>query len=127
MATLNVDDSVLQAQVGAAILASLTQQKRDELIHGAILSLLSQVEEKDRWGNAIKHEPPIVTMFKDAARRVAEKIAREMLENDDNFKKQVRELFNAAWEKSVSGDAREMLIHDLATSIAKGLSASRDR
>lgn len=117
---LELDNDMMKNLVSEAIMTALTTQQREALIQGAIKHLLTPSVE--RYG---ARSSPIEDAFQHAVRGVAEKIATEMLTNNEEVKTKIAGLLNEALTR-LADTNREKTIERLADAITQGL-AYRER
>jgi hypothetical protein len=117
---IKVDGAMLHDVVSAAILRSLDERQREDMIKAAIASLLTP---KDSYGGS-RRATPLQDAFFSAMRTVAERICTETLANDAAVAVRIKALIAEALER-VLVDKRENMIDKLAVAIAAGLAYDR--
>jgi len=117
---IDLDQNMLQDVVSAAIMQSLDETKRNTMIQGAIKHLLNP--EQGSYG---RRESPIEQAFRLAIHSVAERVARDMLENDQRVSDGIKMLLSEALDNLLVTN-RDKTVEKLADAIAAGM-AYRDR
>lgn len=112
---IQLDPETLKSIVAEAIMASLDDKKREALISGAISHLLTPNTE--RYGS---QKSPLDDAFRYAVQQVAQKIATEMIANDEVVKTKIRTLLNEAMLRVMETN-REATINKLANAITEGM------
>jgi hypothetical protein len=95
---IKVDDNVMMSLVSKAILDGLTTEKRDELIQGALKTLLVE-PPTDRYGSKAS---PLRQIFEEQAQVIARKLIREELDKPPapgNFRHMTETLIRETMEK----------------------------
>lgn len=115
---VKLDANSVRELVSEALLRQLDEQKRDELLKGAIAHLITPVKGQGLYG---RDEPsPLARAFNGAVEHAAQSIVRETLANDEAFKAQIRGLITDA-VVTLETDNREARVRKLADAIARGL------
>lgn len=117
---LKLDNATMEGLVSKAIFDTLTPEKRDELVTGAIKSLM-----KRETGSGFNRLTELERLFADAAQTVARKIITEKLEADTAFQDGVRICFENAWKQAFEGDAGTKLAERMAEAFRKSLTGDR--
>lgn len=107
-------DEALKALVAEALYKHLDEKKREELIKGALASLL---EEKSIGYGPRRSD--LKDAFDQAVRTIAFEVARERLREDAALKAKLSELFAQAWIKAVENS--DSLIQDMSEGILRVL------
>jgi hypothetical protein len=107
------------AMIGAAVMASVTQENRDALIQEAIKFLITG--ERNSYGNI----SPLQQAFNQAVRHEALKVIEADATANSELTKLVRGVISDAVEKIVVGERREKLVDKVADAIVAGLSLDR--
>lgn len=115
---LELNDDQMRAVMAKAILDTVTPEKRDELMTKAIAFLM--IPEKSGYG---QQASPMDRAFQEAARTVAEKLAREALASDTRFAEQINKLFEDVAAKLFADEVRDKLIDNIVSSVVSGLRA----
>src|SRR5689334_16496501 len=101
--------------VQVAVLGLLTPEKRDALIQEALKGLLAGT-----WTQPSE----LQRIFRQAAENVARGIAEQELQKPENVEK-TRKLIEDAWAKVLGDGERDKLVRNLASNIAKAMTAER--
>lgn len=117
---LKLDEPTMEGLVSKAIFDMLTPEKRDELVTGAIRSLM-----KRETGTGFNRLTELERLFADAAQNVARRVISEKLESDDAFVKGVKDCFENAWKQAFEGDAGTKLAERMAEAFRKSLTGDR--
>lgn len=115
---LNVTDEQLQSVITAAILQSLGTEQRDALMTEAIKGLM-ELKQDNGYGRSKRTQ--LQEAFQNAAYTVANKMAREFFEQDENAQAQMKQLVIDAWLAAMT-TGREALVERIASNISKSLS-----
>ncbi len=119
---IKLDEPAMQALMVKAVMDSLTPERRDEMISQALVYLVKQ-PEKGSYGT--QQPSPLMTAFRYAAETVVNKIAREELENDGEFKKQLESLFSDVTKKLFADEVRETMVTKICELVVSGLKGDR--
>jgi hypothetical protein len=117
---LKLDEETMQGLVSKSIFDMLTPEKRDELVKGAIQSLM-----KRETGSGFNRLTELERLFADAAQAVARKIVVEKLEQDTVFQDGVKTLFENAWKTAFEGEAGTKLAEKMAGAFRQALTGER--
>lgn len=118
---IRFDTEAMQALVAKAIFDGMTEDRRGELITGAIKSLLETPRGNDRNYYGEK-KAPIQTAFNRAVEEVALKHAKELLANDPDFNARLKALFaDVANRLFAEGPPRDDLIESITSLIRRAL------
>jgi hypothetical protein len=117
---LELSDDQMRAVMAKAILDTVTPEKRDELITKAI-GFLMIPEKTGSYGG--QTTSPLERAFQEAARVVAEKLAREALAADTKFAEQITKLFEDVAAKLFANEVRDKLVDNITSSVVQGLRA----
>jgi len=121
MSAISLDDASLKKLVSEAILMAITQEQRGELMVKALASLIEPQE--GQYGR--KHPSRIEEAFTNAASRIAEGQARELLEKDPAFQEKLKGLMMETMERAFTGNAREKIISAMVEAFRKGMTGDR--
>jgi len=116
---VRVDAAAMQDIVTKAIFDGLTEEKRAELVQGAIRSLLLAPAKTQSYGRDPRS--PMQEAFENAASIVAQQIARERLTADETFKAGVESMFKDVAAKLFADDVREKIVDKIADAVVTGL------
>lgn len=117
---IEFDKTTMDTLVQKAIFDSLTEEKRNELLVGAIRKITEPVGGAFNGGRSVLTE-----VFQSAARNVAESIVSKKLEESEQFKAEVESLYLAVVKKLFDQDIRDKLVEQITNSVVNGLHASR--
>lgn len=117
MASINLDDKMMEGVFAQAIANTLAKSDREVLIQSAIMHLITK--DNSTYGRSIS---PLTKAFNDAAESVAVKYIREQLEGDESFKSKCRQMIDEATTRVFNTEnIREKTIQTMADAIASAL------
>lgn len=111
---VKLDNLNFQEVFSAAILQSLDNGKKEELIKGAIQSLMT------KNGNSYSSKTPLQEAFERALYERAKDYIASYIDTDPTVKKAILDLINDAVVK-ITTDAREKTVGKIAEKIIEGL------
>lgn len=100
--SLNLNDEQLRAAVAGAIIQTLTQEKREELISHAVQALLTPPPTRNSWDKPLPS--PIQQAFDVAVENVAREVAKEQVRSDPALRARLAELITKAVERLMNSD-----------------------
>ena len=118
MTSINISDVQMQAIIAKSIMDNITPENRDEIMRSALAEIMTP--QKDPYNRS--KNSPLQQAFVNAAENVANKIAREKLEEDEAFKKEIENLFNEVSKRLFADEVREVLIDKICSAVKDGLS-----
>jgi len=121
MSAISLDDASLKKLVSEAILMAITQEQRGELMVKALASLIEP--QSGQYG--AKRPSRIEEAFTNAASRIAEQQATELLEKDPGFQQKLKGLMMETMERAFTGEARENIIKAMVEAFRKGMTGDR--
>lgn len=120
---MNLNDVNLEPIVAKAIMETITPEARETLLVKAIQDYLTKsTPGHDRFS---QRPSPLQEAFNSAVRIQAEKMAREMMNDDEDMKKRLKELLEEVTNRVFTGDAREKLVESMASSLGRAISGDR--
>lgn len=117
---MKLDAATVEGLVSKAIFDLLTPEKRDELIQGAIQSLM-----KRPVGSGFNQMSELERLFADAASNAARKVVTARLEADPSFEAGVKQVFEKAWKSAFEGDAGGKLAERMAAAFRQSITGDR--
>jgi len=109
------ENEALKALVTEAIFKSLEAGKRDELLKGAISSLL----EKKRTGSWSPEKSELEQAYEQAIRQIAYEEVSRMLKEDKGIRAKINDLVLKAFDEVISNTStHSQLVQNLAGGIA---------
>ena len=122
---VRLDHDAMQALVAKAVFDGLTPEKREDLIQGAIRSLLETPKSNERnyYGSKVA---PIQEAFNRAVETVAMQHATRVLSEDPEFQARLQKLFaDVAAKLFEEGESRYELVSGIANIIRNALTKDR--
>lgn len=119
---LNINNEQMVTLVTKAIFDSMTPESREELLKGAISSLMV-TRKQGHYGATDK--TPLQEAFELAAFRVAQTIIEEEMKGDENFRVSVKAAYTLAVEKTFKGDGLEKVVTRVSNAMIQALSEER--
>lgn len=116
---IKISDEQMQSIVSAAVLQAMGTEARDTVMKAAIEYLLTPKSD-DRYSYS-KPKSPLQRAFENAIEVYAMGAAREWLEEREDARQQIRDLYVAAYQKMVT-DYQPDLIDRIAQQMARALS-----
>ena len=110
---VSIPESALTALVSRTILDGLDQKTKEDLLMGAIQSLLEK--DNSRYGDNMS---PIQRAYRQAAESVAKKVMTEKLEKDEKFRTELEKIFTDSVQRVFVGDKREKVVDKIASNFA---------
>lgn len=95
---VSMSSEALKELMGEAILRSIDQKTRDELIKNAIASLIVVPKKKNYYDS----ESPLQEAFEFAAGNLCRDLVREMMLKDEAFRASIRSLIVSAVERATT-------------------------
>jgi hypothetical protein len=117
------DDTAMKALVIEAMYKSLDEQKRAELIKGAIATLLTT--RRDGHGFYAKESSPLQDAFNNAIQQVARELVFEQVRAEGPIRESIKKLCGEALGRLVLADDN-LLATELAGAIVRALREARD-
>jgi hypothetical protein len=115
---IKLDIETIKGLVSESIMTSLTDEKRDTLIQGALTYLLTKV--KHPYGN--RTESPVEGAFNSALEKIAQEMATEALEKDTRVRETIRKMISDAAERLLDEKGYNETVERIKNAIAQGLS-----
>lgn len=110
---VNIESEVFGQMVGAAVMASITQEQRDLLIKQAITHLLAPTA-----GNYGQNPSPLQKAFNQAVENYARKFVEKEMEADGEFAAKVKSVLVDASDRVLTGEGRGKLVEKMSNAIA---------
>lgn len=120
MSSISLDDETMKAVIAKTVLEQITTEKRDEMI----LKSLKFLMEPGTDYNGRRKGSPIEEAFKSASYETTHKIARDMLEGNEDFQVKIKGLFEDVVAKLFESQLREKLVSTIADQVIAGLKPS---
>lgn len=117
---LKVTEEQMHQLISVALLQTLTPEKRDELITGAIQALLAK-----NVGSAYDKRSELQRLFEQECTNVARLIIREHIESDPSAMANVRSVAIEAFEKTFTGENRAAVVDRAADAISGAMFQDR--
>jgi hypothetical protein len=114
---IKLDTDTIKSLIGESIMTSLTEEKRNALIQGAVEYLLTQ--NKNPYND--RTESPIESVFKSAIRDIAETIATESLFHDGRVREIIRKMISDAVERMMDDKNYDVVVGRIRQAITDGL------
>jgi uncharacterized membrane-anchored protein YjiN (DUF445 family) len=118
---IKIEQEKVQAIISQAILKELGENQRDMLIAQAIEYLLK--EQASGSGYSSTKFIPLHQAFNSAVAHSAQKVARELVENDEQIQAKLKALLTEAMEK-VFNEKRETMVDSMAAAFIKGFDSN---
>lgn len=91
MTEMKLDLGDMEAVVSAQVLASISDEVREKILSDAVKMLITAQQRKDRYDRPIETPSMIHEAFNAAVRGLAQKIAVELIEENPEVERRVRE------------------------------------
>lgn len=117
---LKLDQTTMDGLVSKAIFDTLTPEKREELVQGAIKSLLARPV-----GSGFNQMTELERLFASAAQTAATKIVSQKLESDEGFEAGVKQVFDNAWKAAFTGEAGQKFSERLGEAMRRLITGDR--
>ena len=117
---VKLDSATMEGLVSKAIFDMLTEDKRDELIRGAIQSLMKRPS-----GSGYNAMTELERLFAEAAQTAARKLIIQKLDGDAAFQDGVKQVFEKAWVGAFTGDAGDKLAEKMSGAFRQALTGDR--
>jgi hypothetical protein len=117
---LEINDDQLNVALQTAILKAVDDVGREQILKHA-LNHLTTPKETYRG----KATTPLMDIITDAATQVARQIMNERIEKDEEFVKQVEQLYSQAFQRCFGTENREKLLEKMVGAMNEALSSSR--
>lgn len=118
--TLNLSDENMQGAVAAAIVQTLTVEKRDELLKSAIVTLLTPANS----GYGREKRSPLQDAFEQCVHQFARQTILKKLEDDGETRQMIEGVVTDAVKKAFE-ESREATVERLAGNLRDWLSNDR--
>lgn len=109
---MNLDNEAMKTVMAKAVLDSMTDDARDELITKAITDYVSKSDK----GNYGSNKTPLEEAFEFATRDIARGVIKEKLE-DDAFKEPLEKAISEALKKAFNSENKGKLIDNMADAV----------
>ncbi len=120
---LQLKDDQLDKIIAKAILDTLSDKTREELVINAVKDLIQTPKDTTMHGDK---KSVLQRAFAQAVSRVAEEIIRKQLEEDSMFKFKVKQLLTDISEELFDNkEKRQTIIEKMVNTIIKGLDQDR--
>lgn len=113
---VEIKEPQLKELISAAFMEMLTPENREKILREAIENLL-----RSSTNNPYDRRSELQRAFDMATYRVVEDMARDFIEKDESVKGKIRELMLAGIERAFTGEKREKLIENVASSLQQNL------
>jgi hypothetical protein len=120
MTRIDIPQEQWGAMIGAAVMASITNDNRDKLIRDAVTALLTP--SGSSWDNK---KSPLQIAFEQAVNAQARLIVDAELNGNQEIQSRVRAILAEALDKALTGDNREKLVNRMAEALIEGFNIDR--
>jgi len=118
-----IDQNALRELVSKAILDSLTGDKRDELLKGAIKELIETPKNTGPYGPKVSK---LEQAFAQAVEVSANRIITDMMNNDEALISKIKGVMVEAVERAFEETGRAKMIEAISNAIVHGLRPKSD-
>jgi hypothetical protein len=118
-----IDQDALRELVSKAILDSLTGDKRDELLKGAIKDLIETPKSTSTYGPKVSK---LEQAFSQAVEVAANRIITDMMNNDEALVSKIKGVMVEAVEHAFEETGRAKMIEAISNAIVHGLRPKSD-
>lgn len=121
MAAIQITDEALKSVLSAAVLQSISTEERDKLLTEAINHWLGEKQD-----SSYNSRTKLQVIISSVLSQYAEKVVRERMESDTQFKDQVTAALNTAIDASVK-QLQETVVQAVIVTVQTTLQKMRDR